>query len=268
MNTHVQHVVNTDEVEELIKETVQRKKPIVQEKINQVTKHIDVPQVQFFDKADDMPVVVQLQVCITPEIQTVQGAQTSENLGTALSRQLAQAETVEVVEIGDAVDDVQDVFSVVMQSGVCEEEHMNGILRTNEMDRTFRTERHKEHGQRDHVTEEQSKRRARMAKQVWVKCGARTKPLELNDETPEEIERKVRRLVNVNSSQKVYVLCQGKVVQWSKSMEMEDGCIFKVMLPMKGGREAETEEEEKGRRQKSGGDVGRDRQQQRGRKRV
>ena len=70
VNTHVQHVVNTVEVEEskLIKETVQRKKPIDQEKINQVTKHIDVPQVQFLDKADDMPVVVQRQVYVTPEI--------------------------------------------------------------------------------------------------------------------------------------------------------------------------------------------------------
>ena len=69
MNTHVQHVVNTVEVEEskLIKETVQRKKPIDQEKINQVTKHIDVPQVQFLDKADDMPVVVQRQVYMTNE---------------------------------------------------------------------------------------------------------------------------------------------------------------------------------------------------------
>ena len=39
VNTHVQLVVNTVEVEEtkLIKETVQRKKPIDQEKINQVT---------------------------------------------------------------------------------------------------------------------------------------------------------------------------------------------------------------------------------------
>ena len=120
VNTHVQHVVNTVEVEEpkLIKETVQRKKPIVQEKINQVTKHIDVPQVQFIDKVDDMPVVVQRQVYMTPEIQIVQGAQTSENLGSALTRQLAQAETVEVVEIGDAVEDVQGVFSIVMQRSV------------------------------------------------------------------------------------------------------------------------------------------------------
>ena len=117
VNTHVQHVVNTVEVEEpkLIKETVQRKKPIVQEKINQVTKHIDVPQVQFLDKADDMPVVVQRQGYMTPEIQTVQGAQTSENLGTVFARQLALAETVEVVEIGDAVEaaQVQDIDKIM-----------------------------------------------------------------------------------------------------------------------------------------------------------
>ena len=142
VNTHVQHVVNTVEVEKpkLIKETVQRKKPIIQEKINQMAKHVEVPQVQFLDKADDMPVVVQRQVYMTPEIQTVQGAQTSENLGTALVRQLAQVETVEVVEIGDAVEVVQ---SILMQrpvpteqtvlkglSGVCEEKHMSGILGT------------------------------------------------------------------------------------------------------------------------------------------
>ena len=61
---------------------------------------------------------------------------------------------------------------------------MSGTLGTSGTDRTFRIERHREHGQRDHVTEEQTKRRARMARQVWVKCGTKTKPLELDDETP------------------------------------------------------------------------------------
>ena len=44
VNTHVQHVVDTVEVEKpkLVKETGQ--KPIIQEKINQVTKHVEVPQ--------------------------------------------------------------------------------------------------------------------------------------------------------------------------------------------------------------------------------
>ena len=61
---------------------------------------------------------------------------------------------MEVVEIGDAVEDVQDVLPILMQrpvpteqtflkglSGVCEEKHMSGFLGTREVDRTFRTER-------------------------------------------------------------------------------------------------------------------------------
>ena len=65
VNTSVQHVVNTVEVEKpkLVKETVQ-------EKINQVTKHIKIPQVQFLNKVDDMLVDVQRQ--ISPMVQTVQ----------------------------------------------------------------------------------------------------------------------------------------------------------------------------------------------------
>ena len=63
VNTHVQHVVNTVEVErpKLAKETVQ-------EKINQVTKHTKIPQVQFLNKVDDMLVDVQQQ--IRPMAQT------------------------------------------------------------------------------------------------------------------------------------------------------------------------------------------------------
>ena len=40
---------------------MERKRPIIQEKINQVTKHIEIPESQFSDKVDDMPVVVQRQ---------------------------------------------------------------------------------------------------------------------------------------------------------------------------------------------------------------
>ena len=69
VNPHVQHVVNTVEVEKpkIIDETVQ--KPNIQEKINQVTKHIKIPQVQFVDKAGDTLVDVQRQI---PMAQTVQ----------------------------------------------------------------------------------------------------------------------------------------------------------------------------------------------------
>ena len=70
-NTHVQHVVDTVEVEKpkITELTVQRKRPIIQEKINQVTKHIKIPQVQFFTKVDDMPVVVQRQVSTAQTVQ-------------------------------------------------------------------------------------------------------------------------------------------------------------------------------------------------------
>ena len=70
VNTHVQHVVHTVEVERprIIKQTVQ--KPIIQEKINRVTKHVEVQLSQFTDKVVDIPVVVQRQVPIV--IRTVQ----------------------------------------------------------------------------------------------------------------------------------------------------------------------------------------------------
>ena len=68
--THVQHVVHTVEVERprIIKQTVQ--KPIIQEKINRVTKHVEGQLSQFTDKVVDIPVVVQRQIPIA--VQTVQ----------------------------------------------------------------------------------------------------------------------------------------------------------------------------------------------------
>ena len=57
VNMCVQHVVYTVEVEipKIIKQTWQ--KPIIQEKINQVTKHVEVPLSQFTDKVVDITVV-------------------------------------------------------------------------------------------------------------------------------------------------------------------------------------------------------------------
>ena len=70
VNTHAQHVVNAVEVEKpkIIELTVQRKKFIIQEKINQVTKHVKIPELQFTDKVVDNPVVVQGQI----SMETVQ----------------------------------------------------------------------------------------------------------------------------------------------------------------------------------------------------
>merc|ERR1712136_345504 len=73
VNTYVQHAINTVEAEKpkIIDETVQ--KPIIQEKINQVTKHVQIPQVQvvveiaeiqqaqLINRVDEIPVETQRQ---------------------------------------------------------------------------------------------------------------------------------------------------------------------------------------------------------------
>ena len=62
VNTHAQHVVSTVEVErpKIIKQTGQ--KTIIQEKINHVTKQVEVPLSQFNDKVVDIPVVALRQI--------------------------------------------------------------------------------------------------------------------------------------------------------------------------------------------------------------
>ena len=56
--------------------TVQRKKPIIQEKMNQVTKPIEFPQAQFLNKVDDMLVDVQRQIPMVPTVQKTHGDST------------------------------------------------------------------------------------------------------------------------------------------------------------------------------------------------
>ena len=125
VNTHVQHVVNTVEVErpKLIKETQHRKKPIINEKINQVTKDIKIPQVQFLNKVDDMLVDVQQQ--IRPMTQTVQ--KTTEilqlqfpdqvvDVPVMVQRQVSSIETVqktvEVPQTQSIVKELRSKFEV------------------------------------------------------------------------------------------------------------------------------------------------------------
>ena len=66
VNACVQHVVNAVEVEKykIIELTAQRTMPTTQEKINQETKLIEIPLLQFMDKAIDIPVVAQRQISL------------------------------------------------------------------------------------------------------------------------------------------------------------------------------------------------------------
>ena len=69
---HAQHKTNTIEVEKpkIIKMTARRKKPTIQEKISQVIKQVEVPQVECIDKMIDASDLMRRHV---PEIQTVKG---------------------------------------------------------------------------------------------------------------------------------------------------------------------------------------------------
>ena len=91
------HVVNTVEAEmpKIIKETVQRKWPVINEKINQATKHPEVPQSKVMDKTVEGQ---QLQI-VGKFVETGQSTQTFERLGTAPVCRSTQSEIVEAVEI-------------------------------------------------------------------------------------------------------------------------------------------------------------------------
>ena len=120
VNTLVQHDVDTVEVEKpkITELTVQRKKPIIQEKINQVTRHIKIPQVQFLTKVDDMPFVVQRQVSTAQTVQKamevppLQFTDKVMNIPVVAQRQIPMEQTVQkTMEIPhlQCVDEVIDV---------------------------------------------------------------------------------------------------------------------------------------------------------------
>ena len=120
VNTHVQHVINTVEVErpKLIKETQQRKKPIVKEKINQVTKHIKIPQVQFPNKVDEMPVCVQRQIPMVQAVQKIteipqlQFPDQVVDVPVMVQRQVPSIETVQkTVEVSQTQSIVKELRS-------------------------------------------------------------------------------------------------------------------------------------------------------------
>ena len=78
-NTHVQHVVNTVEVEtpKIIREAVRGKKSVIREKINQVAEHIKNPQIPYTNKVVDLMkdvlVVMQQQMPVQKTAEPEQG---------------------------------------------------------------------------------------------------------------------------------------------------------------------------------------------------
>ena len=92
VNTFVQHVVNAVEVEksEIIEETVQRTKLVIQEKINQETKRIEIPLWQFMNKVVDIPVVAQRQISEVIDVPVVAQKQISMTLTVQKNIEISQ----------------------------------------------------------------------------------------------------------------------------------------------------------------------------------
>ena len=98
VNTHVQHVVNAVEVE----------KHVVQEKINQETKRIEIPPLHFMDKATDIPVVAQRQV---PQVHVVKKTVEDPQF-EIVQKTVENPETVPQLRDADKVIDVPVVLVV------------------------------------------------------------------------------------------------------------------------------------------------------------
>ena len=96
VNTHVQHVVNAVEVE----------KHVVQEKINQETKRIEIPPLHFMDKAIDIPVVAQRQV---PQVHVVKKTVEDPQF-EIVQKTVENPETVPQLRDADKVVDVPVVL--------------------------------------------------------------------------------------------------------------------------------------------------------------
>ena len=147
VNTSVQHVVNTVEVEKLniIDETVQ--KPTIQEKINQATKHVEVPLVQFLNKVDEIPVVAQRQIPIV--VQTIQKTtdipqlQCIDKVIDVPVVSVAQAPHVQIVEktvespqmqiaekTAEKIVDTRETQTIQGESLV----HLTGAMKPNDLD--------------------------------------------------------------------------------------------------------------------------------------
>ena len=94
--------------------TVQRKKPIIQEKMNQVTKPIEFPQAQFLNKVDDMLVDVQRQ--ISPMVQTVQ--KTIETQQLQCIDKVIDVPVVLVAQVPQLLSDVQAPTMQVVEKTV------------------------------------------------------------------------------------------------------------------------------------------------------
>ena len=117
-NMHVQHVVNTVEVEtpKIIKEAVRGKKSVIREKINQVAEHIKNLQIPYTNKVVDLMkdvfVVMQQQMPVQKIAETSQSQfpYKVDEMPVAVQRQISM---VQIVQKTMEIPQLQCIHKVV-----------------------------------------------------------------------------------------------------------------------------------------------------------
>ena len=218
VNTYVQHVINTVEAEKpkIIDETVQ--KPTIQEKINQVIKHVEIPQVQvvadtaeipqvqFINKVDEIPVETQRQerrLNCTVENVRRESARVLNNTG---------AERVKFTHEGPHDDDDGDHGRTDGQTDQDKRSrHMDSPIRD-----VSKQARRQDGGQngRDDKTEN---------KKVYVREQGKT------------TERTIEELRKAIISNEVYFVHNGRVLTASEVNGLKHNVIIHAVRRMQGG---------------------------------
>ena len=75
------------------------------------------------------------------------------------------------------------------------------------------------------------KPRGTQAKQILVKWEGRSRAVDLDRQMGEEI----KRWLGVESEKGLYMVCDGKRIQWRDLEKTEEGKMVEVMMEMKGG---------------------------------
>ena len=274
-NAHVQHVVNTVKVERLqiILQTWQ--KPIIQEKINQETKQIEVSPLQFTNKVVDISVVAQRQtrsfqktaeisqvqvvpetveipklpfdekIVVNPGIQTVQGPQTSESLNGEFDAGHDGKSEQDAL----ARQPHRSKHNNQQQSTRQAMQEKPGEREGEERERGRKGERGKEEERRTAEEEGDTQvkkdvtgwtvvtRNKRQKKTVQIFVKLDEMKTVLREVSPED---KVQEILNTvgGSEQDVYVTCEGKMLRKDeqlKSCGVRDGSTIQVTSRVRGG---------------------------------
>ena len=283
VNTHVQHVVHTVEVERprIIKQTVQE--PIIQEKIllqfinkvidnpivvQTVQKTIEISQLQDIDEVVDVPVVLvaqvprvkvveeavetpQLQIVKRtieiPEIRMVRGTQTCESLGTARTGQLAEETKVYRDE------------ACCMQQQMQQQAQQQKQQQEQRQKQQDAEQQHQKPAAPDKAVMNEQRGDSRTF-QIFVKTDD-LKTMTMDVTPNDKIQDVVRRGMGY-SKHDAYVTCEGRMLNENdelKSSEVRDGSTVRVVSRLRGGgrhKEKRNKAEKKRGRSENGQSTG------------